>query len=405
MRTPEEALSSQAVRIQPFRVDVEQSVLDDLKQRLDSARFADDLEPGDWDHGTDVGYLRELVRYWRDEFDWRAQERALNRVTQFVAEVDGVRMHYAYERGDGEHPLPIVLTHGWPSGYLEMTKLIPLLTQPSAHGGDAGDAFDVVVPSLPGFGFSGPQPTGFGYFAAAGVIHRLMTEGLGYAAYGLHSTGAGAFVNGWIALEHPQAVIGYHTHSPTLMPIASFDPPAPPLTPEEAAYQKRSAAWGAQEGAYAVLHRTKPQTLSHALADSPTGLASWLVEKHRTWSDCHGDVERRYSKDELLTSFTIYWVTNTIGSSIRAYYERVHNDPPMEPGRRFDGVPTGVAMARDMPGFPAPRAPRATADRSHDVRHWVELERGGHFASWEEPELVAESLRTFFRTLRRPKEA
>ena len=386
------------VKISPFRVDVEQSILDDLKQRLGKVRFADDVDPGNWDYGTDAGYLRELVDYWREEFDWRAQERALNDTSQFIADIDGVRMHYAHERGESDNPVPIVLTHGWPSGYLEMTKLIPLLTHPSRHGGDAADAFDVIVPSLPGFGFSGPQPRGFGYYAAAQTIHRLMTDGLGYANYGLHSTGAGAFVNGWIALEHPSSIVGYHTHSPTLMPVASFDPPAPPASDEESTYQQRSAQWGAQEGAYALLHRTKPQTLSHALADSPAGLASWLVEKHRTWSDCDGDVEQRYTKDELLTSFTIYWVTNTIGSSIRAYYERVHNDPQVEPGRRFDGVPTGVAMPRK--GLPGAQTPRVTADRIHDVRHWVPLASGGHFASWEEPSLVANSLQTFFGALR-----
>ena len=182
-------------------------------------------------------------------------------------------------------------------------------------------------------------------------------------------------------------------------PRPSFDPPAPPPTEAELAFREYQRKWASQEGAYAELHRTKPQSLGHALTDSPAGLASWLVEKHRTWSDCDGDIERRYTKDELLTSCTIYWSTATIASSIRAYYERVHSDPPFAPGRRFE-VPTGVAMPRSMPGFPPRRVPRETVERSHDLRHWVDLPSGGHFASWEEPELVAGSIRTFFRDLR-----
>jgi pimeloyl-ACP methyl ester carboxylesterase len=387
------------VQVKRFTIDIGPGVLDDLHQRLARTRLAEAPEGAGWDYGTDAAYLAELVGYWRDEFDWPAQQERLNALPQWLADIDGVRMHFVHQAGVGPNPCPIVLVHGWPSGYLEMTRLIPLLSDPAAHGGDPADAFDVVVPSLPGYGFSGPQARGTGYAKAAETIHQLMTGALGYPRFGLHGTGAGAFVNGPLTFAHPEAVVGYHTHDPALMPTPSFDPPNPPPTEAELAFREVSRRWAAQEGAYAELHRTKPQSLGHALTDSPAGLASWLVEKHRSWSDCDGDVERRYTKDELLTGCTIYWATATIASSIRAYYERVHFDPPIEPGRRFE-VPTGVAMPRYVPSFPPRRVPRETVARGHDLRHWVDLPSGGHFASWEEPELVAESIRTFFRDLR-----
>jgi pimeloyl-ACP methyl ester carboxylesterase len=386
--------------VTPFRVGVDPADIEDLRGRLARTRLADEPEGAGWDYGTSRTYLAELVEHWHDRFDWSAAEERLNRLPQYVAEVDGVRIHFAHLRSGGEDRLPVLLVHGWPSGYLEMTKLAPLLADPTLDGGAPADAFDVVVPSLPGFGFSGPlRQRGFGYFKAAAALHRLLTEGLGYTRYGLHGTGLGAYVNGWMAFAHPGMVAGVHTHDPALMPTPSYEPPAPPPTDAELAFAEHARAWAAKEGAYAELHRTKPQSIGHALSDSPAGVASWLVEKHRTWSDCHGDVERRYTKDELCTSASIYWLTGTIASSLRAYYERVTADPPAEPGRRLP-VPTGVAMPRFEPNFPPRRAPRELVDRVHDVHHWVDLPSGGHFASWEEPSAVAASIRDFFRPLR-----
>ncbi len=388
------------MEVTDFRIDIDRDVIDDLRRRAGQARLAEEPPDAGWDYGTNAAYLAELVAYWADGFDWYAQQARLNEVPQHTAVVDGVTVHFARQPGVGPDPLPILLVHGWPSGYLEMTKLLPLLADPGAHGGDPADAFEVVVPSLPGFGFSGPPPArGFGYHRAADTLHALLSEGLGHSRYGVHGTGLGAYVNGWLAVEHPDSVVGFHTHDPALFPAASFEPPAPPPTDAELAFGEHARAWAAREGAYAELHRTKPQSIGHALNDSPAGLVSWLVEKHRTWSDCHGDVESRYTKDELLTSATTYWATGTIASSMRAYYERVTADPPMEPGRRLP-VPTGVAMPRFDPSFPPRRAPRELIDRVHDVHHWVDLPSGGHFASWEEPELVAASLRDFFRPLR-----
>jgi pimeloyl-ACP methyl ester carboxylesterase len=388
------------VEIGAYRVDVDASIIEDLRRRLASTRLADEPEAAGWDYGTNAAHLAELVAYWHDEFNWSEAQEKLNALDQFVLTDDGVRLHFAHLRGVGPAPLPILLVHGWPSGYLEMTRLAAALANPVAHGGDEADAFDVIVPSLPGFGFSGSPPRrGFGYFPAAQLLHRLLSEGLGYRRYGLHGTGLGAYVNGWMAFEHPEAVVGVHTHDPALMPVASFEPPARPPSDAELAFGEHARRWAGEEGAYAELHRTKPQSIGHALNDSPAGLASWLVEKHRTWSDCGGDVERRYTKDELLTSATTYWATGTIASSLRAYYERVKTDPPMQAGRRLP-VPTGVAMPRFEPNFPPRRAPREMIERVHDIHHWVDLPSGGHFASWEEPELVAASIRAFFAEFR-----
>ncbi|TDB85188.1 epoxide hydrolase [Actinomadura sp. KC216] len=389
-----------SARVRPFTIDVGHDVLDDLRWRLERARPAGEVPDADWDYGTSGRYLRELVAYWRDGFDWRAAEATLNALPNVWADLGGLGVHAVARHGTGPDPLPIVLIHGWPSGYLEMTRLIPLLADPGAHGGDPSDAFHVIVPSLPGFGFSGaPRERGFGYARMAETLSRLVTEGFGHRRYGLHVTGLGAYIGGRMAFADPDAVVGLHTHDPLLLPSPSFDPPFGPATSAEVTFLARSRAWSAEEGAYGAVHRTKPSSLAHALNDSPAGLLSWLLDKHRTWSDCDGDIERRYSKDDLLTGATLYWATGSIGSSIRVYYERVRADPPIPPGTRLP-VPTGVAMPPELPGTPPRQAPREMVERTHDVRHWADLPAGGHFASWEEPEVVADSIRAFFRPLR-----
>jgi pimeloyl-ACP methyl ester carboxylesterase len=375
------------VRIQPYRIEVDQETLDDLQDRLAMTRFADEPVGAGWDYGTSLSYLGELVGYWAAEFDWRRQEQLLNALSHFRAEVGDVGIHFAHQAHPGAETLPILLLHGWPTGFPEMTRLIPLLN----------DGFALIVPSLPGYSFSGaPSRPGYGYRRAAEDLHRIVTEGLGYRRYGIHSTGAGAFVAGWMALDYPDAVAGLHTHDPVLMPAPNLQDPATPLTPAELAFLERSRQWSLREGAYADVHRTKPHSLGPALNDSPAGLAAWLLDKYRTWSDCDGDLESRWTKDDLLTVITMHWVTGDITSSIRAYYERVNHDP-VATGNRL-AVPTGVAMPRDDPRFPPRRAPVEMVRRSHDLRHWVDLPRGGHFASWEDPELVAASIRKFFES-------
>jgi pimeloyl-ACP methyl ester carboxylesterase len=375
------------VQIQPYRIDLDPEILRDLRARLARTRFGDEPEGAGWEYGTSLSYLRQLVEYWADEFDWPAQEAVLNEFPHFQADVGGFAIHFVHQAVDQVGALPVVLLHGWPTGFPEMTRLAPLLN----------DSFTVIVPSLPGYSFSGSSRwPGYGYRRAAEDLHRIVTEGLGYHRYGIHSTGAGAFVAGWMALTHPDAVAGLHTHDPVLMPAPDLKDPASPATPAELAFQERSRQWSLQEGAYADVQRTKPQSLAAALNDSPAGLAAWLLDKYRTWSDCDGHLESRWTKDDLLTVITIHWVTGHISSSIRAYYERVHHDSVAR-GSRL-AVPTGVAMPRDDPRFPPRRAPVEMVRRSHDLRHWVDLPKGGHFASWEEPEMVAASIRAFFES-------
>ncbi len=388
------------MRVVPYRVEVADTVLRDLRDRLARTRFGDEPAEAGWAYGTSLHYLRELVAYWRSEFDWRNEERSLNELPHHRADVDGLGIHFVHQPGAGPAPLPMVLVHGWPTGFPEMVKLIPLLSDPAHHGGSDADAFDVIVPSLPGYSFSdAPSAPGYGYRRAAEDLRRVVVEGLGHRRYGLHATGAGAYVTGWMALDHPDEVVGLHTHDPVLMPPPVFDPPEPPPSPAERAFLERSQRWAAAEGAYAQVHRTKPQSLGHTLADSPAGLASWLLDKFWAWSDCGGDLETRYSKDAFLTIATIHWATGRIASSLRAYYERVHADPPAAGSGRLQ-VPTGVATPPDNGNHPPRKAPREMVARTHDVRHWVDLPRGGHFVSWEEPELVADSIRAFFRALR-----
>jgi pimeloyl-ACP methyl ester carboxylesterase len=381
-------LTENASQIRPYRIEVDQAVLDDLDDRLARTRLGDEPEGAGWDYGTSLSYLRELIDYWVTAFDWRRQEHGLNQLRQFQVSAGGLDIHFAHHTAPVSGALPLLLLHGWPTGFPEMTRLMLLLD----------GTFDVIVPSLPGYSFSGvPRGPGYGYRRAAQDLHSLVTGALGYQRYGVHSTGAGAFVAGWLALEYPAAVVGLHTHDPALMPPASFDPPGPPPTAAELAFLERSGNWSTREGAYADVHRTKPQSLAPALQDSPAGLAGWLLDKYRTWSDCNDDLESRWSKDDLLTVITLHWVTGDIGSSMRAYYERVHHDH-IEPGVHLQ-VPTGVAMPRDDPRFPPRRVPKEMVRRTHNLQHWVDLPRGGHFASWEEPGLVSTSIRNFFEPL------
>ena len=383
----------------PFTVHVPQPALDDLQDRLVRARWPDAVERAGWDYGTDPDYLRELVAYWRDAFDWRAQEVAMNRFAHFRAEVPGPDMrpfglHFLHERGRGPDPLPLVLSHGWPDSFLRMVKLIPLLTDPAAHGGDAADAFDVVVPSLPGYGFSDrPHVRGCSASQVATLFTRLMTEALGYARFGAHGGDWGSTVTEDLARDHAAAVVGIHlTDVPSRH---ARKPPAATLSPAEVEYLARYQQWQQDEGAYSMLQGTKPETLAYGLHDSPVGLAGWIVEKFRAWSDCGGDVETRFSKDELLGNIALYWLTGTIGSSVRIYYEEQQHPRP-DANARVAGVPAGFAR---FPKDIVP-PPRAWAERFYDVRRWTEMPRGGHFAALEEPELLAEEIRAFFRPLR-----
>ena len=383
------------MEVQPFKIAIGDQVLDDLKQRLGNTRWPDEIQDSGWDYGSNLAYVKELVEYWRTSFDWRAQEERLNRFNHFKTPVEGLNIHFIHERGTGPNPMPLVITHGWPSTFFEMSKIVPLLSDPGSHGGDPEDSFDVVAPSLPGFGFSDrPAQRGMQVLKVADMWAKLMTENLSYPRFAAVGGDIGAGVTSRLGFAHPDRLTGIHLTSVT-RPTPYLGPGARTLTEAESAHSAQRERWQQDEGGYAHIQGTKPQTLAYGLNDSPAGLAAWIVEKYRTWSDCHGDVESRFSKDELLTTITIYWVTQTISSSTRMYLENQTHTWVMGRDERVK-APAGMAL------FPQEIAkpPREWAQRAYDVRRWTEMPKGGHFAAFEEPELLAEEVRAFFRPLR-----
>lgn len=374
--------------VKPFRIAVEQAVLDDLKRRLAQTRWPVELGDEGWDYGTNTTYLRSIVDYWQNSYDWRAHEAQLNRYPHYRAEIEGLGIHFIHVRGNGPNPTPLVLTHGWPGSFVELLPLVSLLTDPAAHGGDAADAFDVVIPSLPGYGFSDyPKRRGWTHADTARLWITLMTEVLGYPRFAAHGGDFGAIVTQEIAKQNPAVLIGMH-----LTYIGHYNTWAmdhSTLSSDEQGYMGAIQGWLMTEGAYVMIQGTKPQTLAHGLSDSPVGLAGWLAEKFQTWTD--GGLENRIGIDTFLTNVMVYWVTNTIGTSLRSYAEG-----EMEIMQRLPDVPTGFAL------FPkdllAP--PREWVERRVDLQRWTVMPRGGHFAALEEPELLADDLRASFRPLR-----
>lgn len=390
----EENAAGDAEAVRPFTIDVPDEVLADLRERLARTRLPDDLPGTAWDYGTDREYLEELLAYWRDEFDWRSQEWLLNGFDHFKTDVDGLDVHFIHQRSPHEDALPLVITHGWPGSIMEFYKIIPLLVDPTNYGGDAADAFHVVAPSIPGYGFSGkPAGRGWNPEKMAEVIGKLM-ERLGYDRYGTQGGDWGSIISRWQAVQHPERVVGVHINMVTAGPPAGVEDPAAGVPPEELARTRERQEFFADERGYSNIQGTKPQTLGYGLNDSPAGLAAWIVEKFRTWCDCEGDVESRFTKDELLTNVTIYWATQTITSSTRIYYESRHTPPSRELG--YIETPVGCAIFPKELFIP----PRAWAEAAFNVTHWTEMPRGGHFAALEEPELLTEDVRKFFRALR-----
>ena len=379
----------------PFRVELPEATLADLRERLDRTRWPDEIPGSDWDYGSNLSYVKELVDYWRTEFDWRSQEEAINRFSHFQADVDGLGIHFIHQQGQGPNPMPLVITHGWPGTFFEMHKIIPLLSDPGSHGADPADAFHVVAPSMPGYGFSGhPEQRGLHVLRVSDLWARLMTEGLGYPRFGAQGGDWGAGVTAYLGYAYPDNLIGIHLTS-MVRPTPYLGEGSQELSPAEQAFLKQREQWLQDEGGYGHIQGTKPQTLSYGLNDSPAGLAAWIVEKYRSWSDCQGDVETRFTKDELLTTITIYWATQTINSSTRLYYESLRHPWEMKQGERIR-VPSAMAMfPREMS-----RPPREWGERSYNVQRWTEMASGGHFAALEEPERLAEDIRAFFRPLR-----
>jgi pimeloyl-ACP methyl ester carboxylesterase len=375
-------------RAVPFSIAVPESALTDLRDRLALARWPDQLPGTTWEYGADTAYLKELARYWQSEFDWRAREAQVNALDHYRATIEDLTIHFVRARNADPDAIPLLLLHGWPSSFVQMLDIMPLLTAPRTLGVSDAPSFDVVVASLPGFGFSSvPMRRGVGFATSARVLAKLMTEVLGYERYGVRGSDLGGVIAQQIALNHPEQVIGLH-----LTGMIGAAGGEPPYTSAEQAFIDATRAVE-PELAYARLQMSKPQTLAHALADSPVGLAAWIVEKFRAWGDTNGDIESRFSKDDLLTNITIYWVTGTAPASVRIYYEFVRE--PLKTGRIE--VPVGMLMSRkDL----FPPAPREWGERFFNVARWTETDVGGHFLEWEEPELVARELQAFFGALR-----
>ncbi|MGW4409871.1 epoxide hydrolase family protein [Nonomuraea sp. NPDC004702] len=375
--------------VTPFRIEVPDDVLDDLRTRLRNARFTRSLDHRPWEGGTDPAYLRELVTYWADGFDFRAQEARLNELDHCKAPVRGRDLHFVRIPGTGRAPLPILLCHGWPSSFMEMLPLAARLADPARYGGDPGDSFDVVIPSMPGFLYSDLPDEPLTRPAMARMLHLLMTEVLGHERYGAFGGDIGGAAVGWLGALYPDQVTGIHLIHPPAP--ASLD--VPPLTPDEQAFLDAEAAYDERDGGYSEIMLTRPDTIAAALLDSPAGLAAWIVDKLRAWSDCDGDLESRFDRDTLLTMLTLYWATGSIGTSFKSYY-----DWPSNPPRPPITVPSAVTLSHE-PSVAS--LPRSFAERAlTDLRHWNTPARGGHFMALEEPAQLAADITTFFRALR-----
>ncbi len=382
-----------------FAIHVDDTVLDDLRSRLSAIRWPNDPGNEDWRYGTNRAWLEDLVAYWRDGYDWRRQEAAMNRFAHYRVVLDDVPIHFIHRRGVGPNPIPIVLTHGWPWTFWDFGEVIDALADPANHGGDPADAFDVVVPSLPGYGFSTPLTrTGVTVRTTAALWTRLMHDVLGYEHFGAHGGDWGASVTAQLGHEFPDHLLGVHLSLPVLLRVSYYSGlSAEQYGPGEEGWFDRMQTRMASAASHVAVHSQDPQTLAYALNDSPVGLASWILERRRLWSDHDGDVYDALSRDFLLTNVMLYWVTGSIGSTMRYYWENwrqavrtVHDrNPAIE-------VPTAIAVFPNDLVF----VPRSVAEIHTNLVRWTEMPRGGHFAAAEEPDLIVEDLRAFFRELR-----
>ena len=387
-----------ASAVVPFKIQIPNSVLVDLKQRLSHVRFADEFPDAGWDYGTNLGYLTELVAYWRDKYDWRAQEKRLNAFDQFTTRIDDVDIYFIHQRSKNPGAMPLLLLNGWPSSIAEYQKVIGPLTDPVAYGGRIEDSFDLVISSMPGFGFSGkPRARGYDPERIARIWVQLMAR-LGYSRYSTHGSDWGAGIATRVALDDPTHVAALH--------LAGCGGTAVP----EAAPAENRAVDAAHNLGYQEIQSTKPQTLGQGLSDSPVGLASWIVEKWYDWSDHNGDLAKTFTKDEILTNIMIYWVTNSGASSGRIYYESRHMLGGALPASPFV-QPTGkVAAPTGCGAFPTQydrranplnatsESARKAAEARFNLVHFTSMPHGGHFPALEQPTLWTDDIRAFFRT-------
>ena len=384
-------------------IAIDQSRLEDLEDRLRRTRLAHDYSNDDWEYGTNGTYLRHLIDYWLEEYDWRGQEREINKFSHFKAMIDEIPIHFIHERGVGPDPLPIVLTHGWPWTFWDFKDVIRPLADPGSFGGDPLDAFDVVVPSLPGYIFSSPLTTpGINWWKTADLWTTLMGDILGFDRFAAHGSDWGGAVTLQLGHKYPDRVIGVHTTVAAPLTIFSGDRPwdfaGDVLSSiEDAEARQVIIDYDRLIGAHVAVHVLSPQTIGYALEDSPAGLCAWLVERRRAWSDCDGDVERSYSKDELLTQTSLYWLTDTFASSARYYHEAAAH--PWGPSHNLTPVvqvPTGFTLFR----HDAPVPSLDFLQDTYDLRFHRVSEQGGHFAAAEQPTTVVADIREMFRSLR-----
>jgi pimeloyl-ACP methyl ester carboxylesterase len=385
--------------IKPFKIAVDDAVLRDLKERLARTRFPDQIPETGWDYGVDLVYMKDLVTYWKDKYDWRAEERKLNELPQFTTEIDGLSIHFIHVRSKEKNALPLVLVHGWPGSVHEFHKIIGPLTDPVAHGGKAEDAFHVVCPSLPGFGFSGkPKERGWNSQRMAEVIAKLMAR-VGYEKYGAQGGDWGGGIVRWMALADA-CCVGAHSNFPS--GSRPTEDPMRGVTPEELQRLEKRQQELKDHYGYGAIQGTRPLTLGYGLNDSPAGLATWVIDKFWAWSDHGGNLEKKFTRDDLLTNVMIYWVTESMPSSVRIYYESSHPGPRPKSMTEWKGrgkpAPIGFVLFPKEINVP----PRAWVERAvgPSMVHWTEMPRGGHFAALEEPELLAGDVRKFFGKLR-----
>jgi pimeloyl-ACP methyl ester carboxylesterase len=378
----------------PFTLSIPDTQIADLKERLARTRFPDQAPDAPWAYGADLDYMKGLVEYWRTAFDWRDQEARLNAYPQFMVSMPDVDVHFLRVEGKGPDPMPLLLMHGWPGSVFEFVDIIPMLTDPARFGGDPADAFTVIAPSLPGYGLSfKPGQKRFSIEDIARTFSSLMVDVLGFKRYGAQGGDYGAFTSSRLGYAHPENLVGIHINMIVIR--RDLPPPASP-TAEEAQYLVDLAEWMREETAYQVIQGTKPQTLAYGLTDSPAGLAAWIAEKFRTWTDNDGTIESAISRDHMLADISLYWFTGAIGSSFWPYYARMHAGWPIPDGGTI-AVPTGYAA------FPKEiiRPPRSLAEGMYkDIRRWTKMPKGGHFAAMEQPAALAEEIRAFFRGLR-----
>jgi microsomal epoxide hydrolase len=387
-------MTAMSIQSQPFRLQVPDAAIADLRARLLGARLPDQAPGEPWAYGTDVAYMGAIVEYWRDRFDWRAQEARLNAFPQYKVQLHGIDLHFLHVPGVGPNPHPLLLSHGWPGSIFEFIELIPRLTDPKRFGGDPADAFTIVAPSLPGYGLSfAPGQPRFGVEAIADCFAALMSEVLGYRKFGAQGGDWGAFITARLGYAYPERLSGIHLN---MMPIRRDPTILSNPTPEESRFLDELQLWLKEETGYQWIQGTRPQTLAFALMDSPVGLAAWIVEKFRAWSDCGGDIEAVFSRDHLLANISLYWFTGAIGSSFWPYYARMHGPWPIPNGEAVT-IPTGYCeFPREML-----RPPRSVAERTFtNLQRWSVMPKGGHFAAMEQPDALARDIRGLFKVLR-----